>query len=73
MSKQLQVDESVYELFCEARDELIGNLEELARLTERYPVEITFGNYRFVFNTVDEIHELIQDMNEKIAAYEAAA
>lgn len=72
VSKKLHVDASVLELFCTARDELVESLDELERLAERYPVEITFGEYRFVFNSVAEIHALIDEMTRQIEAFKTA-
>ena len=50
-----------------ARDSLRANLETLAKLTEKYPVECRFANFRFVFESRAEIDALIDALDKGIA------
>lgn len=55
------------------RDALVRDLEELARMTERYPVECQFGELRFVFTSREDIEHLISRLRGEIEAVRAAA
>ena len=55
------------QLCRDARDALRANLETLAKLTKKYPVECRFGGFRFVFESRAEIDTLIRALDEGIA------
>lgn len=52
---------------------LRDHLDELAQMTEKYPVECSFGGYRFVFTSKAHIEALIVALDMKLAAYRSAA
>ena len=52
---------------------LVRHLEELARMTERYPVECRFGDFRFVFTSRRDIECLIGELTGRIDAVRRAA
>jgi plasmid stabilization system protein ParE len=55
---------------CErALENLRDHLDTLARMTERYPVECSFGGYRFVFTSRVDITTLISVLGSKLASY----
>lgn len=49
------------------RDSLRSNLEELARLTEKYPVECRIAGFRFVFESRDDIDAVLRALDDGIA------
>lgn len=52
---------------------LVRHLEELAAMTERYPVECRFRDLRFVFTSRQDIEELIERLSGRIAQVRQAA
>jgi hypothetical protein len=52
---------------------LRDHLDDLARMTEKYPVECGFGGYRFVFTSKADIISLIDALDDKLKRYRAAA
>lgn len=49
-----------------ARDSLRDNLEKLAKLTKKYPIEYRFGDLRFVFESRAEIIAVIAALDQGI-------
>ena len=64
---------ATFPTFNRADQLLRGNLEELARMTKEYPVECTFAGIRFVFNSRQDIENLIALLAQKMAAYRQSA
>ena len=59
---------------CErASHELRAHLDELARMTQKYPVECTFAEYRFMFRSRADIVALLAQLDEKLASFRQAA
>jgi hypothetical protein len=56
-----------------ASEELRAHLDLLARMTQQYPVECTFGGYRFIFRTRQDVIDLIAQLDEKLASFNSAA
>ena len=52
---------------------LRDHLDELAKMTEKYPVECTFAGYRFVFRNRGDIESLIALLDEKLTPFLSAA
>jgi hypothetical protein len=52
---------------------LRDHLDEVVRMTEKYPVECTFAGYRFVFRNRGDIEKLIAMLDEKLAPFRQAA
>ena len=49
------------------------DLDMLAKMTRKYPVEIEFASYRFVFTKKADIEDLIQALDSKTSAFRSAA
>lgn len=73
MGRSVKITRSNATSIEEALNELRARLDELARLTESYPVECSFGGYRFVFSSREDIQGLIDVLDEKLRDYRAAA
>ncbi len=56
-----------------ARGELRARLEELAEMTRHYPVICTFAGQRWVFESKQDIVDLIDKMGSAIDDFERAA
>ncbi|MGC9984099.1 MAG: hypothetical protein ABSF35_10740 [Polyangia bacterium] len=69
MAKTMNITPANIELCESAKAELIERLEELARMTRRYPVECVFGEFRRVFATKADIQKLIDELAEEISDY----
>lgn len=49
---------------------LLNDLENLSQLALKYPIEIEFDEYRFVFSSREEIKELVNTIENKIENYQ---
>lgn len=59
---------------CEvALKSLRDHLEILAQKTKTYPIECTFGEYRFVFTSRADITRLIDVLDTQLTEYRKAA
>ena len=56
-----------------ASSALRDHLDELAEMTEKYPVECTFAGYRFVFRSRADIEKLLAMLDEKLTTFSHAA
>jgi len=59
--------------FRQASRALRDHLDELVRMTEKYPVECNFAGYRFVFRNRQDIEKLISLVNEQLTPFSNAA
>jgi len=59
-----------FDAFTRADRLLRDHLEELARLTKDYPVECTFAEYRFIFQSRSDIEILISKIEAKLGKYQ---
>jgi hypothetical protein len=70
--QDLEVTVQNLQLCKSARDALRANLETLAKLTKKYPVECRFAGFRFVFESRADIDAVIATLETGIARLEAA-
>ena len=70
---QFDVTKTTVAGFSETRELLRKELERIAEMTKQYPVVCTFLSYRFVFESREDVQQLINDIDEAIDAYEQAA
>jgi hypothetical protein len=49
------------------------DLGMLVKMTKKYPVEIEFASYRFVFTKKADIEELISALDDKVSDFRRAA
>jgi hypothetical protein len=73
MSKPIKITSSNVALCESAKAELIDRLEELTRMTKRYPVECVFGDFRRVFASREDIVALIKLLSMEIDRYHQQA
>lgn len=59
--------------FVRTQELLRGELERIAEMTKDYPVVCTFAEYRFVFESRQDILQLIEQISQAISAYEQKA
>jgi hypothetical protein len=73
MNNFIRVTPSNFQAVNRADKMLRSNLERLAEMTLKYPVECTFAEYRFIFRTRADIEGLIQAIDGKLKEYRRAA
>lgn len=73
MANSIKVNTENVEFFEGVLAAFRSDIEKLVRLTRKYPVEIEFGDYRFVFDKRSEIEELIRVLDKKVSDVRAAA
>jgi hypothetical protein len=73
MGKIINVTAANVDLCTDALGDLRLHLEELARLTKDYPVECSFCTYTFLFESRQDILNLIDSLSRKIDDYRKAA
>jgi hypothetical protein len=69
MQASLKITSANAETCERALSSLRDHLEILAQRTKVYPVECTFGEYRFVFRSREDITNLIEILRVELAAY----
>jgi len=68
MSRQIvEVRPGDAKMAAVVRDVLRDNLDTIAKVTEKYPVEFALGGFRFVFVARAEIEDVIQRLDEELA------
>jgi hypothetical protein len=73
MGKTLKVTRANLSLCEDALRELRSALEDIARMTRRYPVECIFGEFRFVFSSRRDVEDLLEILGSRITEFKAAA
>lgn len=73
MGSKIIITKDNVEVFRGAAAALKAHLTKLVEMTKEYPVECSFGGYRFVFERESEILELISALDSKLKAFDSAA
>jgi hypothetical protein len=72
MSRQIvEVRAGDVKMAAVVRDALRDNLDTIAKVTEKYPVEFALGGFRFVFVARAEIEDVIERLDAALAGLAA--
>jgi hypothetical protein len=72
MANSIRVTAENVDLFEGVLAAFKSDLEKLVQLTKKYPVEIEFGDYRFVFSSRSELVAVIKILEAGVRDYRMA-
>jgi hypothetical protein len=73
MGRIINVTTANVDLCDQALKALELHLNTLAKMTDDYPVECSFGNYSFFFQSRSDIESLIGNLRSRISDFRKAA